>query len=82
MKNQLNKTLAVTVLVLLIASGLSQQCPLSSSTADLLQAGRYDLTNAHSSSSLARQHKYQFNLNFQVPSGRSLQVAACKSLII
>lgn len=81
MKKQLPKAFILVLLALLLTTAQTQQCPLSSNAADLLQAGTNVLVNGHSAAPLARQHKYQFNLNFQVPAGRSLQVAACKHSI-
>lgn len=82
MKKQLTKILSLIILAMLATSALTQQCALSSSASDLLQAGSFELTNGHSSASLSRQHKFTFNLNFQVPAGRSLQVAACNPVDI
>lgn len=69
------------ILLALIASTTAQTCSLSSTSSDLLQSGQNILYNANTNSPTRREHKYQFNLNFQVPAGRSLQVAACKHSI-
>ena len=79
MKKQ-SQMLSAVLLVLLVALPVqSQVCSIGSSN-DLLQSGTQQIFNSFGSAPSFREHRYQFNLNFAVPIGRSLQVAACTYL--
>ena len=66
--------LALLLLLALTLPIHSQICSLSSSTGDLLQSGQHIIYNSYNPQ--GREHRYDFTVNFAVPSN-GLQVAAC-----
>lgn len=81
MKKQSAIAISLLIFALLFIFTSQQACALGGSTSDLLQSDQSIIYNSFSNSPSRREHKYQFNLNFQVPSGSALQVAACNSLL-